>query len=599
LVWGQRYNPAFERTLIFLEYSKKEWETEQRIKELEAKRKLQRARVFALVLGTFTIIAIIFLVFALYQKSEAEKQEKIAKENATLATERQKQAEEQKRLADIAREEAVKAKDEAVEAQKAEAEQRKIAEANRVSAERNAAEAQRQTKIAKANEELANRKSEEARLNAERADKNAQEANKRRFIAIAKAMAIKSKSLNHDIDQQSVVAQQAFIFNDKYNDYKYDDDIYNGLYFALKSRKHPLTNSLEAHDNGAARALVTHVPTNTVYSAGSDGKIIRWNSSGDTWKKEILVDNPGIYQYYSLAISPDGKWLAAAGMNSVSETNNYVELYDLNDMKAAPKKITGYTYGIENLVFTPASDGFYARDNSGHSIKYSDLKTSKEVIKSTLKIHAIALSRDGNLIAGAAEVDQNTGSLMLWDTKQNFAVKEVKNISSTLTAVDFNPQGTQIVIGDNKGIVKLYDVRTGMTLRVLAGHKSVIEQITFNHAGTFMATASKDQTVRLWNIGNLKEQPIVFDDHSDWVWSATFSPNDEQLFASVHSSTETVAGKEHTIRAWPTKIEKMSDILCGLMSRNMTDDEWDIFVADDIDEELTCPSLPSNYKNDK
>src|SRR5690606_189225 len=28
LVWGRRYNPAFERTMIFLEYSKKEWETE-------------------------------------------------------------------------------------------------------------------------------------------------------------------------------------------------------------------------------------------------------------------------------------------------------------------------------------------------------------------------------------------------------------------------------------------------------------------------------------------------------------------------------------------------------------------------------------------
>jgi hypothetical protein len=37
LVWGQRYHPAFERTLVFLEYSKKEFETEQRIKELEQK----------------------------------------------------------------------------------------------------------------------------------------------------------------------------------------------------------------------------------------------------------------------------------------------------------------------------------------------------------------------------------------------------------------------------------------------------------------------------------------------------------------------------------------------------------------------------------
>lgn len=598
LVWGQRYNPAFERTLIFLEYSRKEWETEQRIKELEAKRKLQRARIFALVLGTFTIIAIIFLVFALYQKTLADAETLRANNALVKATASEKLALAEKARAEEAKQLADKARDEAVLAQEAEAEQRKIAENNRVAAEKNSAEARRQTLIAKENENKANLATEEAKRNAERADKNAQDANRRRFIAIAKAMAIKSKSLNHDIDQQSVIAQQAFIFNDRYNDYKYDDDIYNGLYFALKSQKHALTQSLEAHENGAARALVTHAASNQIYSAGSDGKIIRWNASGDSWSKEVLVDNPGIYQYYSLAISPDGKWLAAAGMNSTSETNNYVELYELNNIKAAPKKITGYVYGIENLIFTPASDGFYARDNSGHSVKFCDLKTSKEIIKSTLKLHAIALSPDGKVLAGAAEIDQNSGSLIMWDTQQNFASKEVKNISSTLTAVDFNRMGTQIVVGDNKGIVKLYDVRAGMVLRVLAGHKSVIEQITFNHAGTFMATASKDQTVRLWNVSNLKEQPIVFDDHSDWVWSTTFSPNDEQLMASVHSSTETVNGKEHTIRAWPTKIERMSDILCGMMKRNMTDDEWDIHVADDIKKELTCPSLPSSYKND-
>ncbi|MFN8886158.1 MAG: High-affnity carbon uptake protein Hat/HatR, partial [Cyclobacteriaceae bacterium] len=64
LVWGQRYNPAFERTIIFLEYSKKEFETEQRIKELEQKRKLERARTTAIVFGVLMVIALLFLVFA-------------------------------------------------------------------------------------------------------------------------------------------------------------------------------------------------------------------------------------------------------------------------------------------------------------------------------------------------------------------------------------------------------------------------------------------------------------------------------------------------------------------------------------------------------
>src|ERR1041384_4633389 len=85
LVWGQRYHPAFERTLIFLEYSKKEFETEQRIKELEAKRKLRNARITAIVLGTATVISLMFLVYALVQRTSALKNEELAKKNAAEA----------------------------------------------------------------------------------------------------------------------------------------------------------------------------------------------------------------------------------------------------------------------------------------------------------------------------------------------------------------------------------------------------------------------------------------------------------------------------------------------------------------------------------
>src|SRR5688572_7885282 len=96
LVWGQRYHPAFERTLVFLEYSKKEFETEQRIKELEQKRKLQRARRTALVLATATIISVLFLIYAFIQKLEADTQTQIAKDNLI-------ESEKQKNLANEAR----------------------------------------------------------------------------------------------------------------------------------------------------------------------------------------------------------------------------------------------------------------------------------------------------------------------------------------------------------------------------------------------------------------------------------------------------------------------------------------------------------------
>ncbi len=595
LVWGQRYHPAFERTLIFLEYSKKEWDTEQRIKEQEQKNKLKRARVIGIVMGTAAVISILFLVFALYQKSQAD----IATERALgLQLEAQTAEAAAKRSeseAKIARDQAQLDRDAALQAQEAEAQQRLKAEQNELRAQKNAKEATRQGDIAKKN-------AIQAQLNAEEANRNALEAKRQegiakekeadaqrqRYLAIAKAMAVKSKELT-DPEQEALIAQQAYLFNTKYKGEAYDNDIYNGLYAALKNNDDPLTKSLEAHERGAARTLVSYASANQIFSGGSDGKIIRWTEENNQWKSEVLVTSTD-YQYYSIAISPDGNWLAAAGLFPSSETSNYVELYNLKDMKAAPKKIKGYAYAIENVNFTPDSKGFYARDNSGKSIKYSDLSTSKEVIKAPVKINAIDLSADGNKMAGAGE----NGSLFLWDVQLNFAITEIKDLGKHLTAVTIAPEGRRIIVGDNTGLLKIYDNQTGFVIRTLPGHESSIEEIQFNHAGTFIATASKDKTVRLWNMNKLKEQPIKLSDHRDWVWSVAFTPDDEQLLASVHSSTETVKGVEHTIHAWPTKIPSMASILCGDVKRNMNKDEWEIYVGDDLPYEQTCADIPPN-----
>jgi WD40 repeat protein len=588
LVWGQRYHPAFERTVIFLEYSKKEWETEQRIKEQEQKNKLKRARTFGIVMGGAAIVSILFLVFALYQKSQAD----IATERATGL---QKDAEKARDEATVAKVAAQKDRDAALKAKEAEEQQRLQADAakllaqqNEVLAKRNAAEAKRQGEIAIKNAEEANRNALEAKRQGEIATKNAADAQRQRYLAIAKAMAVKSKELT-DPEQEALIAQQAYKFNAQYEGNPYDNDIYNGLYAALKNNDDPLTKSLEAHAQGAARTLVTVKSTNQIFSGGSDGKIFRWTEQDNHWKPELVVASSE-YQYYSIAISPDGNSLVAAGLFPSDETSNYVELYNLNDLKAAPKKIKGYSHAIENVSFTKDGKGFYARDNSGKSIKYSDLSTSKEVIKPPVKINAIDLSADGNKIVGAGE----NGSLYIWDVMTNYSVTEVKDLGKHLTSVTIAPEGRRIVVGDNTGILKIYDSQTGFVIRTLPGHESSIEEIQFNHAGTFMASASKDKTVRLWNMSRLKEQPIKLSDHRDWVWSVTFTPDDEQLLASVHSSTETVKGVEHTIHAWPTKIPRMADILCGDVKRNMNKDEWETYVGDDLPYELTCTDIPPN-----
>ncbi len=593
LVWGQRYNPAFERTIIFLEYSKKEFETEQRIKELEQKRKLERARTTAIVFGVLMVIALMFLVFAFVQRAEAQKnyakaleQEALAKGLAVKAEKSAQDAIAQKDIAegekvkaDAARKEAEIARDEAV-----------VAKAQALENLDKATKAERAANIAKAE---AIKAKDAAVASEEKAIKAKRDADRRRYLSIAKSIALKSRQLN-DTVQQSLLAQQAYNFNKKYDGYVYDDDIYNGLYSALEKNSHPLTLSLAGHTK-AARALVTSVKTNSLYSGGSDGKIFQWKQQGGIWSgkliKEFFMPVPSAigvyYQIYTMDVSPDGNLLAIGGLYSDNRDANYAMIIDLNNPTAEPKKITGFKSDIENINFAPDGKGFFARSNSGHSIMYSDLTTVKEIVNSKEKITSIDLNTDGSKLAG---VDED-GNLYIWDVKRNFAATKyniLRGKFNDVLAVAFVPNSSDVIVGDQKGEIRI--INNGIPRRTLSGHTSQIEQIKFNHSGTFMATASKDKTLRLWNMKELKEQPMVLS-NNDWVWSMAFSPDDEQIMAGMHSITTGLLKTDYTIHAWPTQITTMAGELCGKLKRNMTQEEWEIFVADDLPREITCPNL--------
>lgn len=592
LVWGQRYNPAFERTMIFLEYSKKEWDTEQRIKELEQKRRLQRARTTATVFGVLAVVALIALVYAFVQQVQATKNMNRAIASEAVAQQQKeaadKAAEEARRQEAIAKEEranAVKSAEEARVAQALAEQREKEAQEARVRAEK--AEAQ-----AKASAQLAREKQKEAEDQRAAAVAAQKESQRQRYLAQAKAMAVKSKELDSDPVQQSLVAQQAYKFNTASNGNPFDDDIFNGLYHALDNDKwkDPLTRSLEGHELGAARSLVTRAKTKEIYSGGSDGRILRWTPDGGTWKHDSIVGGRTDYQVYSIDVSPDDNFLVAGGATTGDITNNYIELYDLRNPGQPAKKIFGFT-GVETVEFAKHAEGAFVRDQSGHSIKFTDFNTVKEVVKPKEKISTIALSPDGKRLAGVGD----KGSLFIWDITNNYAERVAFKQTAPLTSVAFAVDNSRrIIVGDNAGQVKIITEDSNLPPRVLSGHIAHIEQIVFNNAGTFLATTSRDGKVRLWEWAKLQNNPIVLTDNNlgDWIWSAAFSPDDEQLMVGIHANSKFA---KETIHVWPTKVATMANSLCTYIDRNMTKDEWETYTGG-LDYERTCENYPANNK---
>lgn len=590
LIWGQRYHPAFERTLVFLEYSKKEFETEQRIKELQQKRRLRNARITALILATATVVSIMFLIFAFIQKAEADSErikaqlnEKRAVEQENLARENEKRATANAELAKKEQERAEKEKDRAeIQKERAETalidarEQRQRAEAGESLAKNNEKLAIDAQKIAEDNAIIA-KQNEMAAIAAKA------KADRLRYLAIAKAMAIKSTQMRSEqATLKGLLAQQAYIFNVKNEGDRYDHDIYDGLYEALKTLKDPLVKSLEGHDKGI-RAVVSTENGNYIYTSDTQGKILRWNLKGVNRVADTLINNRPGRVIRTLAVSPDNKWLAAGGEFSGNGNGQFIELFDLVNTGTSPKKLAGFEGDVWNLIFTPDNKGIIALDNGGKSLKYTDLTSTKEVAASAFRLNDIDLSSDGKWLIGAG----NNGKVMLYDVNNGYKASEIYDNNTKLWAVAISPADQVVAIGDESGLIKTFRLFSNEPVKSLIGHISPINDIKFSKDRRFIASASKDKTVRLWNRENLNAQPITLSDHPTWVWTVAFSPDDEQILAGT---------QETVVRAWPTKIESMADKICNQIDRNMNEEEWKTYIGDDPDlkYETTCENFPPN-----
>jgi WD40 repeat protein len=96
-----------------------------------------------------------------------------------------------------------------------------------------------------------------------------------------------------------------------------------------------------------------------------------------------------------------------------------------------------------------------------------------------------------------------------------------------------------------------------------------------------IATSSFDKTVKIWDAANLNNRPIIINKHTTWVLSVAFSSDGRFLISS---------DEDGNIYYWPTHAIYMAEQMCGKITRNMTQREWETYVSYDINYQKTCPN---------
>ncbi len=579
LAWAQRYDPAFERAMVYLRTSEKEYLEEEESKIRLQKRQMKRARIVAMILGTAAIISLGFMLFAFVQR--------IAAERATIqAEQRRLEAERQTQRADSNAVKATKAKtladSNAVRAQNSAEDalrQQQIARSEQIRAEENAARALAQEKIAVTQSDSAMRARARAVESARIAEVRRVEASRLRLLSIGKSMSIKSLQVQGQQELQTLLAYQAYLFNTRNGGQENDADIYAGLYNVAKQYGNINYKIFKGH-NKEIRSIAFVPGKNEFYTSGSDGQVLKWNTDSKEQTYQVIYSGTGIMDIIEvLAVSPDESWLACgSGTSSIrmipikGNGTQYV--------------LAGHKGMIKSLIFSFDGKYLYSASLDGKVLKWDiAARTSTDVTTGAIKIISIDLSSKGNLLAGIS----SDGRVLVWNPDSKADNFRLETTGKNIKVVRFKPDEDILAIGDVEGNVELWDINTHEIISKVKAHTAAVTDIRFNPAYNQIATASRDKGLKIYNIADLTIPPISLSDNEGFVVVMQFNPDGKLIVSGMYEGAINLVGR-------PSHVDNLVSDICTLVSRDMNQEEWNTYVARDIPLEPTCSTQNYNIK---
>ncbi|KAJ7309636.1 hypothetical protein JRQ81_007691 [Phrynocephalus forsythii] len=92
-----------------------------------------------------------------------------------------------------------------------------------------------------------------------------------------------------------------------------------------------------------------------------------------------------------------------------------------------------------------------------------------------------------------------------------------------------------LATGLNDGQIKVWEVQTGCLLFNMVGHQDVVRDLSFapGESSSILVSASRDKTVRVWDLSQNGKQLQVLSGHVQWVYCCSVSPDGQMLCSAA------------------------------------------------------------------
>ena len=136
----------------------------------------------------------------------------------------------------------------------------------------------------------------------------------------------------------------------------------------------------------------------------------------------------------------------------------------------------------------------------------------------TDEVTAVAFGASGTLASGGKD-----RSVILWDVKSGSVRRRLMQRPEEVVTLAISPDGGTLAAGYGDGAVALWPL-TGSPGggRALVGHTRGVSHVEFSADGRHLASASRDRSVRVWDLKADNPEPLVLSGYREEMYALAF-----------------------------------------------------------------------------
>lgn len=171
---------------------------------------------------------------------------------------------------------------------------------------------------------------------------------------------------------------------------------------------------------------------------------------------------------------------------------------------------------------------------------------------SSSAVTAATFNEKGNWIAmGCARL----GQMLIWDWRNESYVHRQQGHDFEVSSIDFTPDGGTLVSGGEDGKVKLWGVSSGFNYATFVEHTAPVTAVVASRSGSFVLSASKDGTVRAFDLIRYRQFRIFTTPTPAQLVSLALDPSGELVVSGSGDSFE--------VFVWSMRTGKLLDVVSG------------------------------------